>query len=240
MSSIPTINDDYAKLGLSRDLSGTTKNGTATSDRSKIGKGAAGLGAEDFLALMVAQFKNQDPTKPVDNAQFIAQLASFGSVSGINQLNESMTAMTNAYATGQTLQAASLLGRTVLVDQTTGYLKDGGTLGAAVDVPQGSQRVAVQVLDSAGQIVRTLDLGVPPAGLAKFEWDGKVSGGAVAPAGQYTFQAKALVNGKSEAAGLYVEANVESVTLGGGAGQPVTLSLYGLGDVQMNAIKQIS
>lgn len=240
MSSIPSINDDLAKLGLSRDLSGTTKNGTATSDRSKIGKGAAGLGAEDFLALMVAQFKNQDPTKPVDNAQFIAQLASFGSVSGINQLNESMTSLTNAYSTGQTLQAASLLGRTVLVDQTTGYLKTGGALGAAVDVPQGSQRVGVQVLDAAGQIVRTLDLGVPPAGLAKFTWDGKVSGGADAPAGQYTFQAKALVNGKSEAAAAYVEASVESVTLGGGAGQPVTLSLYGLGDVQMDSIKQIS
>lgn len=240
MSSIPSINNDLAKLGLSRDLTGTTANGTATSDRSKIGRGAAGLGAEDFLALMVAQFKNQDPTKPVDNAQFIAQLASFGTVTGIDELNKSMTSLSNSYASGQTLQAASLLGRTVLVDQTTGYLKSGGTLNAAVDVPSGSQRVAVQVKDAAGQIVRTLDLGVPPAGLAKFAWDGKLSGGADAPAGQYTLEAKALVNGKTEAASAYVEASVESVTLGGGAGKPVTLSLYGLGDVTMDSIKQIS
>lgn len=240
MSSIPSINDDLAKLGLSRDLSGASSTGTQTSDRSKIGKGPSALGAEDFLALMVAQFKNQDPTKPVDNAQFIAQLASFGTVSGISELNESMASMTSAYASGQTLQAASLLGRTVLVDQATGYLKSGGTVGAAVDVPGGSQRVAVQVVDGAGQVVRTLDLGVPPAGLAKFTWDGKLAGGADAPAGQYTFQAKALVRGKTEAASAYVEASVESVTLGGGAGQPVTLSLYGLGDVTMDAVKQIS
>jgi flagellar basal-body rod modification protein FlgD len=240
MSSIPTINDDLAKLGLSRDLSGTTAGGTATSDRSKVGRGAAGLGAEDFLALMVAQFRNQDPTKPVDNAQFIAQLASFGTVTGIDEMNKSMAALSSAYSTGQTLSAANLLGRTVLVDQGTGHLDAGGVLGAAVEVPDGSQRVAVQVKDAAGQVVRTLDLGTPPAGLAKFGWDGRRADGSAAPAGQYTLEARALVNGHTESIATSVEAVVESVTLGGGAGKPVTLSLRGLNDVKMDSIKQIS
>jgi flagellar basal-body rod modification protein FlgD len=239
MSSIPSINSDLAALGLSRDLSKTGTTGGVTSSTSKMGKGAAGLGAEDFLALMVAQFKNQDPTKPVDNAQFIAQLASFGTVSGIDELNKSMASLVSSYQGSQTVQAASLLGRNVLVNQPTGWLDAGGSLEAAIDVPSGSQRVAVQVTDAAGQVVRTIDLGTPPAGLARFSWDGKVDGGAAAPAGRYTINARALVAGKSEAATAMVEARVESVTLGA-PGQPVQLSLRGLNDVTMNDVKQIS
>jgi flagellar basal-body rod modification protein FlgD len=237
--SIPSINADLAKLGLSRDLSGGATTGGVASSESKVGKGAAGLGVEDFLALMVAQFKNQDPTKPVDNAQFVAQLASFGTVSGIEQLNKSMTSLSANYAAGSTVQAASLLGRNVLVNQPTGWLDAGGAMEVAVDVPSGSQRVGVQVKDAAGQVVRTLDLGATPSGLVRFTWDGKATGGAPLPAGRYTFEPKALVGGKSEAAPALVEARVESVTLGA-PGQPVQLSLRGLDDVTMNDVKQIS
>lgn len=237
MSSLSSIGDDLAKLGLGRDLAGA--GGVAGADRSKVGRGAAGLGAEDFLALMIAQFKNQDPTKPVDNAQFIAQLASFGTVTGIDELNKSMQSLTTSYASGQTVQAASLLGRDVLVNRATGWLDAGGELRGAIDVPAGAQRVAVQVKDAAGQVVRTIDAGSLPAGLAKFAWDGRVDGGAAARAGRYTIEATALVAGRSEAATTLVEARVESVTLGA-PGQPVTLSLRGLADVAMTDVKQIS
>lgn len=239
MTSLSSIGDDLAKLGLSRDLGGASAGGGVGADRSKVGRGAAGLGAEDFLALMIAQFRNQDPTKPVDNAQFIAQLASFGTVSGIDELNKSMQSLTTSYASGQTVQAASLLGRDVLVNRPTGWLDAGGELRGAIDVPAGAQRVAVQVKDAAGQVVRTIDAGALPAGLARFAWDGRVDGGAAARPGRYTIEATALVAGKSEAATTLVEARVESVTLGA-PGQPVTLSLRGLADVAMSEVKQIS
>jgi flagellar basal-body rod modification protein FlgD len=239
MTSLSPIGDDLSKLGLNRDLTGASGGGAAGSDRSKVGKGAAGLGAEDFLALMVAQFKNQDPTKPVDNAQFIAQLASFGTVTGIDELNRSMQSLTASFASGQTVQAASLLGRDVLVNQPTGWLDAGAELRGAIDVPSGTQRVSVQIKDAAGQVVRTIDAGSLPAGLAKFAWDGRADGGAAAPAGRYTIEANALVAGKSEAATALVEARVESVTLGA-PGQPVTLSLRGLADVAMTDVRQIS
>lgn len=239
--SIPTINSDLAKLGLSRDLNGASNAGaTGRSDATKIGQGANSLDVNDFLSLMVAQFKNQDPTKPVDNAQFIAQLASFSTVSGIGDLNKSMTALSDSYQSNQTLQAASLLGRNVLVARDTGYLPAGGAVGAAVDVPAGSQRVAVQIKDSAGALVRTVDLGSPATGLAKFTWDGLSDSGAALPAGRYTVSAQALVAGKAQAATTYVEAAVQSVTMGGGAGKPVTVSLVGLGDVSLADVKQIS
>jgi flagellar basal-body rod modification protein FlgD len=236
----PSINPDFAKLGLSRDLSGSGTTGATPSAASKIGKGPSALGVEDFMSLMVAQFKNQDPTKPVDNSQLIAQLASFSQVSGIDSLNKSMKSLSDSYAASQTVQAASLLGRNVLIDKPTGYIAAGGALEAAVDVPSGSQRVAVQITDSAGQVVRTLDLGIPPSGLAKFTWDGKTDAGVAAPAGQYTVNAQALVAGKAQSASAYVSARVESVTMGGTTGSGVTLSLTGLPDVTMTDVKQIS
>jgi flagellar basal-body rod modification protein FlgD len=88
-------------------------------------------------------------------------------------------------------------------------------------------------------VVRTIDAGALPAGLAKFAWDGRVDGGGAARAGRYTIEATALVAGRSEAAATMVEARVESVTLGA-PGQPVTLSLRGLADVPMSDVRQIS
>lgn len=51
------------------------------------------LGQSDFLALMSAQLKNQDPTKPVDNTEYVAQMAQFSTLSGITQSNDALTAI---------------------------------------------------------------------------------------------------------------------------------------------------
>jgi hypothetical protein len=72
------------------------------------------MGSEDFLTLMVAQLENQDPTKPLDNMQFMGQLAQFGTVSGIQELNEAFGGLSAALGSNQALQAASLVGRDVV------------------------------------------------------------------------------------------------------------------------------
>jgi flagellar basal-body rod modification protein FlgD len=51
------------------------------------------LDQSDFLALMSAQLKNQDPTKPVDNTEYVAQMAQFSAVSGIAETNQSLAAV---------------------------------------------------------------------------------------------------------------------------------------------------
>ncbi len=223
-NGIPSVNTDLAGLGLSRRL--------AT-------EADAGLGQEDFLKLMMAQFKNQDPTKPVDNAEFVAQLASFGTVSGIRELNDSFGRLSSSFNSNQALQASSLLGRDVLVAQSAGALAAGGTLSGAVDVPSGAGAVAVQVVDRFGAVVRTLPLGQPPAGLASFTWDGRDEAGLPAPAGTYQLRAQAQVGGRTQAVDTLVQAAVESVTLAGGS-RGVTINLRGLGTVSMADVRQIS
>ena len=92
------------------------------------------LGQEDFLTLMITQFRNQDPFEPMDNGDFLGQLAQFGTVNGIEQLNSSMAGLTGSIQNDQALQAASLVGRGVLAQSNAGYLPDGGQMTGAVEV----------------------------------------------------------------------------------------------------------
>src|SRR6266850_2568094 len=77
------------------------------------------LGGTNFLTLMLAQLKNQDPTSPVDSNQFLNQLASLSTVQGITQLNTSFASLSSSLVSAQALQASSLLGHQALVSSTT-------------------------------------------------------------------------------------------------------------------------
>ena len=197
------------------------------------------LGAEDFLKLMTMQLKNQDPFKPLDSGEFLGQLAQFGAVSGLKQLQSQFETLSSSIVSSQALQASSLLGREVLVNATSGYLEAGRPLVGAVDVPSGAQSVGVLVLDAAGQIVRSIDLGSQPPGLVGFSWDGRTDDGAMAAPGQYRLRAQTYMNGRAmDAAQTLISAPVESVTLGAGQ-SGLSVSLRGLGDMPFSAVRRI-
>ena len=63
------------------------------------------LGQEDFLTLMISQFRNQDPFEPMDNGDFLGQLAQFGTVNGIEQLNSAFAGLAGSIQSDQALQA---------------------------------------------------------------------------------------------------------------------------------------
>src|ERR1700720_3711054 len=116
----------------------TTGTGTATGNAIT---NAATLGGTDFLTLMLAQLKNQDPTSPVDSNTFLTQLAQLSQVQGITQLNTSFTTLSNALSPSQALQASSLLGHHVLVTSPTASLTANGTVTGAVNIPQTTSQV---------------------------------------------------------------------------------------------------
>jgi flagellar basal-body rod modification protein FlgD len=74
------------------------------------------LDYDAFLRLLIAQMKNQDPTKPTDPAQFVAQLASFSSVEQAIKTNNKLDALMTAMAMSQ---AEGLIGRTVTSEDGT-------------------------------------------------------------------------------------------------------------------------
>ncbi len=193
------------------------------------------MGQEDFLRLMTAQLQNQDPFKPMENGEFLGQIAQFSTVSGIQELQTSFATLASSLSANQTLQAATLVGRSVLVPSATAWLPEGGELRAAVDLPFSGQAV-VDVVDAGGQTVRSLDLGTQPAGVAGFSWDGLDGAGAQLPEGSYTLRARLMQGTSQTALETLAAGRVQSV---GMSRDGLTLELLGLAPVRLADVLQI-
>src|ERR1700688_4181788 len=190
---------------------------SSSSDTSASGAAAgASLGGTNFLTLMLAQLKNQDPTSPVDSNQFLNQLASLSTVQGITQLNTSFSSLSSSLVSSQALQASSLLGHQALVSSKTATLAANGTVTGAVSVPQTTSQAVVNISDSSGALVRQINLGAQATGMANFSWDGKQADGSQAPAGTYTLSPQIAGTTSGTAAATYVNGTVQSVTMGAG------------------------
>jgi flagellar basal-body rod modification protein FlgD len=213
----------------------------STSDTSATGSAASGatLGGTNFLTLMLAQLKNQDPTSPVDSNQFLSQLAALSQVQGITQLNTSFSSLSNSLSSSQALQASSLLGHQALVSSTTATLASSGTVTGAINVPQTTSQAMLNISDSSGSLVRQINLGAQATGMANFSWDGKQADGSQAPAGTYTLSAQIAGVTSGTAASTYVNGTVQSVTMGAGS-TGLTLNISGLGSVPFANVQQIS
>ncbi|WP_192981830.1 flagellar hook assembly protein FlgD [Pseudomonas sp. EggHat1] len=194
------------------------------------------LGKNEFLNLLVAQLNNQNPLEPQGNGEFIAQLAQFSQVEGIEKLNTSMGSMLSSFQSSQALQASSLVGRKVIVPSEKAVVDTSESFKASTVLPVSSSNVYVNVYDNSGALVTRVNLGEQEAGNVSFIWDGKDSDGNVAPPGTYKFEAQATYG--SETKGLYtmLPANVDSVTLGGGE---LMLNLAGLGSVPLSQVQVI-
>ncbi len=170
------------------------------------------LGQNEFLKLMLAQLKNQDPFKPTDPTQFLSQLAQFSTVTGIQNMQTSMADLATSLRSTQVLNGTSLVGREVLAPATTDTIEAGQTVRGAVDVPNGGSAIQVTVKDASGALVQRFS--VPASsGLNEFTWDGRDSSGTAVPAGAYTFEVAANVAGKAQALDPMLSSRVASVTL---------------------------
>ncbi|GIX22693.1 MAG: basal-body rod modification protein FlgD [Gammaproteobacteria bacterium] len=194
------------RLGLNRN----------TALDSARGRGAEDLGVQDFLTLMLAQIRNQDPFQPQPGGEFIAQLAQFGTVSGIEGLRAAFDRFSTQTGGAQVLQAAALLDRNVLVEGDTLLHEPGRPGKGVIALPQSTASLSVRILDEAGALVNRYELGPQSAGEFTFTWDGRGADGGVLPAGRYRLVAEALVDGRRTALDSYVEIPVTSVAFGGG------------------------
>jgi flagellar basal-body rod modification protein FlgD len=167
------------------------------------------LGKNEFLNLLVAQLNNQNPLEPQGNGEFIAQLAQFSQVEGVEKLNASMGTLLSTYQSSQALQASSLVGRKVIVPSEKAVVDTSESFKASTILPVSSSNVYVNVYDNSGALVTRINLGEQAAGNVSFIWDGKDADGNVAPPGTYKFEAQATYG--SETKGLYtlLPANVQ-------------------------------
>jgi flagellar basal-body rod modification protein FlgD len=213
------------------------KQGTAKEKTAAEKAGA--LTQSDFFALLTQQLAFQDPTKPVENDQMIAQMTSFTMADGISSLNNNFKEFANGMNSNQALQASSLVGRTVRVSSDKVPFDGTNMTLGSTEVPSNTSLMTVKIYNGAGELVRSEPVENPPTGKFDFVWDGKGNDDKTLPKGVYTVKVEASVNGKTEALPTSSYVPVTSVTLGKGTGD-MTLNLYGLGAKKLSDILEIA
>lgn len=207
------------------------------------------LGQTAFLELMITQLNNQDPLSPQDNTEFIAQLAQFSSVEGLERLNKNFDSFSSSFMSNQALQASSLVGTSVTVPAETARLAAEGIVSGSVDLPAATADMKINIYNSKGTLAASIPVGGMPEGEVSFRWDGQYmevngellswsAGETALPVGEYRFEVYATQDGKAEQLETALSANVNSVTLG--ADGVITLNLAGLGAVNIGDVKQFN
>ena len=205
---------------------------TTSTSTTKADAASDPAAAQDrFLKLLVAQLNNQDPMNPMDNAQMTSQMAQINTVTGIQQLNETVKSLGTQFNSMQVLQGASLVGHDVLLNGNTLSI-NGGVAKGAVDLPSNADKVSVQIISPGGQLLDTVNLGAMPAGQHGFEWDASNYTGTANP----TFKVVASSGAQSVAATSLVRDTIVAVS---NTGSGMSVQLKGRDPVAYDSIQSI-
>lgn len=164
-------------------LLGTSASSSSTASSSS--SATSSLGMDAFLQLLVTQLQYQDPLDPMDDKEFVAELAQFSSLEQLTEINSGIEKLQGIGEEQQMLGAVNFMGKQIEATGTAVSLASGKASAVTFTLPDDAQTCLVNVLDTSGQIVRTVDLGETAAGEKEFSWDGKDYNGTVMTDGQY-------------------------------------------------------
>lgn len=217
------------------------------------------LGKTEFLELMIAKLNNQDPLNPQDDAQFIAELAQFSTVEGIQNMSDGFDELSSTFKSSHALQASSLVGGAVTIEgNSSSTLRIGELVYGTADIPAGADDLRLQIEDSTGQVIEDVELGYQANGELTFKWDGanlEVNGelmdidyskfeqdesGSIIPhaGGEYSFAIRGNVLGQAEVFDLSMSDRVDSVTIL--SDDDIQLNLASGDTATMAQVKQIN
>ncbi|MEW6994601.1 flagellar hook assembly protein FlgD [Colwelliaceae bacterium MEBiC 14330] len=193
----------------------------------------------DFFALLTKELSNQDPTKPVDNNEMISQMTAFSTTDGVQKLNESFDNFATSMTSSQALQASSLVGRSVLVEDNIFGMSEGDAVKGKLVSDEAASNVNIYVENVAGEVIQTVPVGNVAAGGYTFTWDGQTSNGEPAAEGAYRFRIVGLVNGEASELEAMTYRKVDSVTLAGTGGN-IMLNLNGGNTMALADVVEVS
>ncbi|OGO75435.1 MAG: hypothetical protein A2203_10190 [Chromatiales bacterium RIFOXYA1_FULL_46_5] len=222
--------------------------------------GNGALTQSDFFALLTQQLAYQDPTKPVENNEMIAQMTNFTMADGISSLNTNFKDFATTMNSSQALQASSLVGQYVLVKSDELTFDGETTLVASANFPENATNVKARIKNADGVVVRSVSIPDKDAvaGRLQLPWNGATDtqelnedgtpkvdkdGNPVmvmAPKGVYTIEVEGSIAGKNEAIVTSVYAPVTSITLGNGTTQGLLLNVLGQGQKKLSDIEEIA
>lgn len=207
--------------------------GTSTSSSKNLGQ-------KDFLTLLSAQLQNQDPFAPMENGEFVGQMAQFSTVSGIETLNDSMRAMADKLGGGGRLSlGASLLGRQVMVESTTAHADESGAIHGAITLAEPVEALRLRFTDpKTGAVLKEMNLGAQTSGNVSFSWD-DMPADLASSRGAVRIMAEATSEGRTTVPPTSVFARITGVEMPAGTDE-LTLDVEGYGQLsslEINALR---
>jgi len=192
---------------------------------------------QNFLTLLIAQIKNQDPMSPMDASTMTAQMSQLNMVSSMGTMNTSMQAMLSQMQSANFMNQASLIGHSPMVaGNSINY--SGGEVMLGTNLANPLQGVVATIKDASGNIVGTADLGNLNSGMTNFIFDGVDASGAAMPNGIYRVEISGKNNADAnESPTPYVGSPVVSILKEGNLGEAM-LKLADGRSIKASEVKQ--
>jgi len=212
------------------------KIGTEFSDRKASGKKKNEMGKDDFVKLMSAQLKHQDPMSPVKNEQMAAQLAQFAALEQMVNMNTNLEKMTAAQRPQENVMAASLIGKRIQTESSKFSYKPGTNPEVKFELPADASAVNVALVDAKGEVIRDYELGSMKKGNQYVRWDGKNNKSLDATAGEYSYK---VVAQDSEGRPMQIQTASNGVVTGVSFEGGKAMLLVGDRSIPMDAVGKI-
>jgi flagellar basal-body rod modification protein FlgD len=198
------------------------------------------MGQSEFLTLFTTQLKNQDPTDPVKNEAFVAQLAQFSQLEATTAMKTSMNSLVSSMSNDRMLGAASLIGKTVGVPDGPVEVTNTTVSQGTINLPTGADGIKLDVFNDKGILVRSQIMGAQAVGDVTLAWDGMTDGGAAAANGIYRYVATVNSNGNVTKPTVNTYATVKGVTSAGTSDGTLLLEVAGGKTVNLSDVKRVS
>ncbi len=167
--------------------------------------GSTEMGKEQFLQLLVTQLENQDPMNPMNNEEFVAQLAQFSSLEQLVNVNERLDSMSMSILSQNSASAVNFIGKDVAaMADWVEYAGEGTESDINFDLLSDAEDVTLTLKDDAGKTIKTVNLGAQSEGRSTWAWDGKNSDGSPMEAGTYHVEITAKNAAGEDVSGFHV------------------------------------
>lgn len=208
----------------------TSDIGSITASATSAVTGSADLGRDEFLRMLIAQLENQDPLDPQDATEFTAQLAQFTSLDQLVSMRTSIEELARAQASGQSLSAATLIGRNVLVESDEFTTTAATPPPLVLEAAEAASLSGAELVDADGRVVARSGAFEVGAGRSTLDWSrfDQVPGPG-------TYQLRLTASGGTTAPRVLVEGTVTGASFMNGS----AMLMLGPTELPLSALREV-
>jgi flagellar basal-body rod modification protein FlgD len=183
--------------------------------------GSSELNKDTFLKLLTTQLQNQDPLNPMNNEEFVAQLAQFSSLEQLQGVNSQLENLNLVNTSMNNASMVNLMGQDVVAASDTFHYDGEGGTDLMYNASESFSSGSVVIRNEDGTVVDTIELSAGSAGEQTLSWDGTDQSGQALPEGNYTFSMTASnENGDAVAITTLIKGTIDEMAFENGVPQP--------------------